>query len=173
MAGNSTNGIGVYGTTSGNAPQAGVYGDDGSPDGAYGVYGFSHVGVAVYGEGTSGAYGVYGNSTISIGVLGNSESGTGVSATSSEGYALQVSGTAQFKGTVQFSSSGVATVAGGDKTVTVTLAGITTSSIVLATIQKPQAGTAIEAAKPTTGSFTITLTKTAIADIPVGWFVIG
>ena len=53
---------------------------------------------------------------------------------------------------MQFSSSGVATVASGDKTVTVTVAGITTSSIVLATI---------------------TLTGKVPTDTTVGWFVIG
>jgi hypothetical protein len=79
--------------------------------GAYGVYGYTRVGTGVYGIGTSGGYGVVGAATIAVGVQGTSESGTGVYATSAGGYAPQAVGTSQFKGSVQFSESGVATVA--------------------------------------------------------------
>jgi hypothetical protein len=133
VAGNSDNGQGVNGTTSGNG-QAGVYGNDASPDGAYGVYGFTRVGTGVYGMATSGGYGVSGDSTIDHGVHGTSESGTGVYATSPEGYALQAVGTSQFNGSVQFSESGVATVAAENSSVTVSEAALSTSSLVLATL---------------------------------------
>jgi hypothetical protein len=79
--------------------------------GTYGVYGYTRVGTGVYGIGTSGGYGVVGAATIAVGVQGTSESGTGVYATSAGGYAPQAVGTSQFKGSVQFSESGVATVA--------------------------------------------------------------
>ena len=171
VAGNSVNGTGVSGETTGNM-QSGVLGSDGSPDGAYGVQGFTRVGTGVYGTSNSNGIGVLGDSSY-IGVQGNSEFGTGVYASSSDGYALQTSGTAQFSGQVQFSTSGVATVPKNSQTVTVELAGMTTSSIVLATIQKAYEGIAIEAATPASGSFTITLTAKAPAKIPVGWFVIG
>jgi trimeric autotransporter adhesin len=154
-----------------------VIGIDDSPDGAYGVQGISRVGVGVYGVGSSGAPGVMGESTIYIGVVGTSPTGTGVagssplgtgvSAASTKGIALSVQGIAAF------SNSGVATVRKDSQTVTVKLAGVTTSSIVLATIQKPGSGIAVEGAAPASGSFRISLTAKAPADIPVGWFVIG
>jgi hypothetical protein len=42
----------------------------------------------------------------------------------------------------------------------------------MATIQTPHSGVYIEAAKPGTGEFTITLSKAATADLPVGYFVL-
>ena len=162
-------------------------GIDNSPEGAYGVSGVSRVGVGVYGSGTSGAYGVQGVSTISTGVYGSSpagagvegnsafgtgvqgvsSSGNGVLAESPKGLALYVSGRAGF------SNSGVATVNKGEKTVTVTVPGITKSGIVLATIQSPHSGVAIEGALAADRKITITLTGNAPANIAVGWFVIG
>jgi hypothetical protein len=90
-----------------------------------------------------------------------------VLATSAKGIALQVSGRASF------STSGVATVRKGAKTVTVTVPGTTDSNIVLATIQKPHSGIAIEGAQPGPGKITITLTSTAPAAIAIGWLVIS
>jgi hypothetical protein len=144
VAGSSTDGDGVYGSTAANG-RSGVAGVDGSPDSAYGVSGQSRVGVAVYGVGTSGAYGVQGESSISTGVYGHSPTGYGVQGNSEK----------------------------GDKTVTVTAAGTRESSIVLATIQKPHSGVAIEGAQAATGKFTITLTVSAPASTTVGWLVIG
>jgi hypothetical protein len=174
VSGSSTNGAGVSGTTSGNN-QAGVSGIDGSPDGAFGVHGFSRVGVAVFGKGTSGAYGVQGESTISIGVYGSSPTGTGVYASSPDGYALQVAGTAQFTGTVLFSRSGEATVAAGKSSVVVSGVALSTSSIVLATLQGYLAGLGVAGvAKDASASkMTIHLTKATTAALNVAWFVIG
>jgi hypothetical protein len=67
----------------------------------------------------------------------------------------------------------VATVAKSDKSVTVTLAGVTVDSIVLATLQELQAGIAVAAAVPSAGSFTITLTGDVPAATNVSWFVIS
>jgi hypothetical protein len=75
-----------------------VAGLDASPKGAYGVLGFSRVGVGVFGEGISGGIGVLGESNTYFGVSGYSDSGTGVYATSPDGYALQTSGVARFSG---------------------------------------------------------------------------
>jgi hypothetical protein len=177
VAGNSDNGYGVNGTTNGNG-KAGVYGDDDSPDGAYGVYGFTRVGVGVYGIGTSGGYGVTGESSIGFGVQGTSESGTGVYATSADGYALQAVGTSQFQGSVQFSESGVAKVAGTRSSVTVSDVALTNSSLVLATLQgAPLPGVSVQTVIPdvATKSFKIILS----AKVPtgktakVGWLVVN
>jgi hypothetical protein len=90
-----------------------------------------------------------------------------VLATSTGGIALKVSGRASF------STSGVATVRKGNKTVTVTAPGTTDSNIVLATIQKPHSGVAIEGAQPGHGKITITLSGKAPAAITIGWLVIA
>jgi hypothetical protein len=150
-----------------------VIGTDGSPDGAYGVYGYTRVGTAVYGVATSGGYGVYGSSTISTAVYGDSAAGIGVLAQSTEGSALVANGPAVFNAAVQFRTSGIAKVKKGSASVTVKVAGMSKSNIVLATIQEPQAGLAVEGAKPANGSFTITLSGKAKATVPVGWFVLG
>jgi hypothetical protein len=112
--------------------------------------------------------GVYGEATSAtgIGVTGASATGIGVEASSTSGVALSV------LGKVKFSRSGVATVAAGKKTVKVTLAGVTASSLVLATPQKAETGVAVNAAAPATGSFTITLTAAPTSSLKVAWFVI-
>jgi hypothetical protein len=177
VAGNSDNGYGVNGTTNGNG-KAGVYGNDDSPDGAYGVYGYTRVGTGVYGIGTSGGYGVTGEATISVGVQGTSESGTGVYATSPYGYALRAVGTSKFEGSVQFSESGVAKVAATKSSVTVSEAALTSSSLVLATLQGAAlTGVSVQTVIPDVAakSFEIILS----AEVPtgktakVGWFVVN
>jgi hypothetical protein len=174
VLGESDKFIGVGGTTLGNGA-FGVVGTDNSPKGGTGVLGQSTRGNGVYGAvgfitGTRGQKAVLGEDSSTgggYGVYGVSVNGAGVYATSPSGTALHVVGKAEF------SNSGVATIPGGDKAVTVTVSGVTTSSIVLATIQKLQSGTAVAAAVPASGSFTITLTQATTADTPVGWFVVG
>jgi uncharacterized metal-binding protein len=100
------------------------------------------------------------------GVAGESDSGIGV-------FALSTSGTALFvNGPVSFTMSGVATVPAHTTKVTVTLAGVTTASLILATAQAVAAKVAVEAAVPGSGSFTITLTKAPTVALPVAWFVL-
>jgi hypothetical protein len=115
----------------------------------------------------SSGHGVYGQSNHGTAVYATSTEGIGVHASSKGGTALEVSGKASF------SNSGVAHVPGGQKTVKVTVDGMTAASIVLATIQAPQAGVSIEGAQAGAGSFVITLSGKASGDLPVGWFVIG
>jgi hypothetical protein len=106
--GDSANGTGVQGRTSGNG-QTAVLGTDAS---------------------SGGGTGVTGNSTHGTGVFGSSANGTGVFAASATGTALTVTGK------VTFSSSGTATVAAGKASVTVSHGGVTPSSLVLATCGK-------------------------------------
>lgn len=196
----SSRGTGVHGTSEHKSGvmgiaksmgEAGVSGVDFATSNGNGVYGQSRFGVGVYGvsfngdgvlgssstsgqsgvKGTdrarSGGHGVFGQSYTGTAVYAISDEGTGVHASSEHGTALQVTGR------TSFSNSGVTTVPGGEKTVTVPVDGMTPASIVLATIQAPQAGIAIEGAQAGAGSFVITLSATAQADLPVGWFVIG
>jgi hypothetical protein len=159
-------GVGVYGASAdgngvvgvANAPsglsanQAAVLGDT-DVSGGVGVLGLSKDGPGVLGESPFGVY-------------GQSDSGTGVFATSTSGLALAVDGP------VTFTTSGVATVPAHATKVTVTLAGVTTSSLILATPQAVAAKVAVEAAVPGSGSFTITLTKAPKVALPVAWFVL-
>jgi hypothetical protein len=123
----SSNDIAVYGSSG----QSGGYGVCGT-----GVYGLGNTN-GVFGESSNaGASGVYGqNDSTGFGVSGSGGTGVagsgtsiGVSASSANGTALQVSGRARF------STAGIAVIASGKKSVTVTLAGVTTSDFILATV---------------------------------------
>jgi hypothetical protein len=108
-----------------------------------------------------------------FGVLGNSPNGTGVLAETDTGTALDV------QGPVEFSRSGLATVAGtvGTPANSVTVKGValTSASLVLATIQQAVAGIAVQgvAKTPSASKFTIPLTKPVKTNVEVAWFVIG
>jgi hypothetical protein len=113
-------------------------------------------GFGTKGQGTNGATGVY----------GESDTGTGVAATSMSGDALHV------VGRVAFSTSGLTTVAANKKTVNV-IASVTTSSIILATLQTDVGSIAVANAVPASGSFRINLTAAPSRPVKVAWFVIG
>ncbi len=146
----------------------GVYGQSNDGDG---VLGFSYHGNGVSGHSSTAnkaaLKGVDVAKSGGMGLFAQSVHGTAAVVTSGEGVALKVSGKAEF------SNSGVATVPSGSKTVTVEVAGLTSSSVVLATIQKPQGSVSIAGAEAAAGKFTITLTAKATSSLPVGWFVIG
>jgi hypothetical protein len=183
-------GDGLTGQTT-TVGQSGVAGIDVTPvKGAHGTYGQSThgtgvLGVSFHGTGMTGfastagesgvsalntakkGYGLFGQANDGVSVFATSADGTAVHASSAHGIALEVSGK------TNFSHSGVVMVPGGGKSVTVRLDGLTSSSIVLATIQRPQEGLAIAGAQAGEGSFEISLSGKAAADVPVGWFVIG
>jgi hypothetical protein len=182
ILGISHGGDGITGQTqtSGKSGVAGL--DFGKTAGAHGLYGQSNLGVGVFGI-SFGGNGIFGQSetvgksaVVGVDLLtkpgGNagsfqSHEGTAVVALSDHGIALHVEGRAKFK------NSGTVSVPAGSNSVKVSVAGLTTANIVLATIQNPQSGVFIEGAQPSSGSFTITLSKKAPAAVHVGWFVIG
>jgi hypothetical protein len=174
--GRSASGTGAYGTSTSG------FGVSGNSRTSYGVYGSSGLGAASSSCGVVGQLGGDGIITgfSNAGVLGADETTagqTGVAGISNNGIAMLAvsrgSGAAlRANGSLEFSSSGVATVKKGSKTVTVKTA-CTSTSIVLATIQKPQTGVYIEAAAPGKDSFKVTLSKAVLADLPVGWFVMA
>lgn len=189
--GHSNFGAGVFGSSShfcgviGNnnsAGQSGVRGlDFSSSAAANGVYGQSNdgdgvLGFSYHGNGVSGHSSTSGKAALKgvdvgkkggMGLFAQSVHGTAAWVTSGEGVALKVTGK------TEFSNSGLAHVASGSKTVTVKVAGLTPSSVVLATIQKPQGTVCVAGAEAGSGQFTITLTGKATSSLPVGWFVIG
>lgn len=189
----AANGWGFYG----NANTYGVFGNGGSvgvlgtgPDGVEGatttsdgngVYGTTNTGTGVLGESTGttglGVYGktagsgsaVYGQATgIGTGVYGDTTDGTGVLAHSTNGTALWVNGSAHF------SESGIAVVPSGSKSVQVTMGGVTTSSMILATVQQ-SGGFYVKYAVPSSGSFTVSINKAPASPktVSVAYFVMS
>lgn len=142
------------------------YGLLGSTEAGVGVYGTTfdsgHAGVGVYGENTGET------DSGGSGVVGIAPNNIGVSAISSNGTALAVSGVATF------TRSGKITVPAGSKKVVVTDVKLSSSSMVLALAQ--QAGApAVRAAVPDVANkrFTIYLAKTALKNVVVAWFVLS
>ncbi|HUC58215.1 MAG TPA: hypothetical protein VMA95_12495 [Streptosporangiaceae bacterium] len=173
------NGVTGQASTSGYSGVAGIdlapdrlgHGVYGQSNNGHGVYGYSYTGSGVVGQGNvkgqSGVAGFDVSKGGGNGVYGHSDHGVAVWCQNSDGIALHVAGKATFK------NAGVVHVASGSKTVTVKVPGMTSSSIVLATIQKAQGTVSIAAAEAGSGEFTVTLTGKATSSLPVGWFVIG
>jgi hypothetical protein len=152
---------GVYGLNSGEGS-----GVEGHSSGANGVYGHSNSPTAsgVYGENFTGAgYGVAGRVAggQGVAVLADDADGSGV--------ALQTTGKLQF-----LNRSGIATVAAGDTSKTVSVQGLTAKSMVMATVQQT-GGFAVQAAVPAAGSFTIYLNKAPVspATVKVAYLVLN
>jgi hypothetical protein len=110
---------------------------------------------------------VAGSSASGVGVAGASTSGTGVKASSTSGTALSVVGKAKF------SRSGSASVGQGGKSKTVTVPGMKSTSLVLATLQTSVTGVYIAAAVPASGKFTVHLNKNTPAAAKFAWFVLN
>jgi hypothetical protein len=159
----------------------GVWGETPST-GGMGVIGYATASTGtttgVWGRADStGGLGVVGYAAASTGktkgVFGRAESpdGIGVLAIAPTGTALSVAGRAQF------TRSGEATILAGKKYADITVAGgLTSRSVVHATLQTYRAGVAIAAVRrnyPSTGKARIHLTKVAssTSSTYVGWFV--
>jgi hypothetical protein len=170
------NGMGVYGlhnTDNGTAP--GVAGETSSTaTDAVGVLGVvlpttaggGSVAVRGINNGSGHGIGVWGTGA-GKGVWGSSPKGTALIGESSSGTALQVNGKAKF------SRSGLVTIPAGMASNTITLSGVTTSSMVIATAQQ-SASVHVKAAVPAAGSFTIYLTGNAPSGgLKVAYFVLN
>ena len=179
-------GFGLRGTSSGGA---GVVGWSISAplsldpvDLAYtGVYGFAPAGpvdgpVGAGVVGVSDDWGVFGNGTVGVygygtfGVVGESSStaaGVTAYAKSTTDLALDV------VGKVRFSRSGRSSIAAGQSTKTVSLAGVSSGSRVFAVLHSNRSGRYVRAVVPTSGSFKIYLNTTVSSTTYVAWFVLN
>ncbi len=161
-------GLGVTGGVFGEGP-TGVLGRSFDQAGT-GMRGESTAptGIGVEGDSSGTGSGVYGLAKSNgVGVFGDTTSGTGVIARSTNGTALDV------RGKAAFSRSGLVTVAAGTATRKVTLAGVTTASMILATAQQDGA-VYVRSAVPASGSFTIHLTgKAPAGGLKVAYFVLN
>jgi hypothetical protein len=173
---NLLGGTGVVGASTA-AQGTGVEGDgltgvDGQSNllGGTGVMGASTAaqGIGVEGESDGSGSGVYGlaNAT-GVGVFGDTTNATGVLARSTTGKALDV------RGKATFSRSGQVTIAAGTTSKKITLTGVTTASMILATAQQDST-VYIRSAVPASGSFTIHLTGQApTGGLKVAYFVLN
>jgi len=118
-------------------------------------------------------WGVEGHATSGLGVVASATTGTAVqAAAASTGWALRTTG-----GRVGFSTSGLATIAAGKSSVTVSPGfDIGPTSKVLATLQGDPGGSTVVrylSNDIVNDRFTIHLSANAVAATPVAWFVIS
>jgi hypothetical protein len=166
---------GVLGQCSGSGPGVlgqgvvggiGVQGDDGGTGRGPGV-----VGQLTNAENASDAVTATTRGTgnaLSASITNTKSSAAAVSATTKgTGHALKVAGR------VAFSTSGLATVAARRSSVTVTLADVTTSSMILATLQTAAGAIGVANAVAARGKFVISLTDAPSHAVKVAYFVLG
>lgn len=192
VSGFSNIGIGVQGATNGGL---GVYGisqattavraDSASLSkpavlgrghgGAAGLVGFSGDALTPVPDGRLDT-GVYGYAvgypprpaTNAVGVFGRSTVGTGVYAQAdTNGTALHA------QGRVTFSRSGRLTITAGHASVTKSVAGLTSSSLVFAVVQSGSGGVWVRKVSPYSGKFTVRLNKSVARSTVIAWFALG
>ena len=150
---------GLFGLNSGGGD--GVYGSSYERNGVDGVSG-SSVASGVYGENDAGGFGLAGRERNNgVAVFADAGDGTGT--------ALRTTGKLQFQ-----NRSGIVTVPSGKKLITVPRSGVTTASMVNATVQQT-GGFFVQAAVPANGSLTIYLNKapTAPGTVKVAYLVLN
>jgi len=180
--------IGVAGDAAGswiNTDETGVFGFANLSPNSTGVVGLSPDGAGVYAVG--GWAGVYATGDLT-GVLGDvGTAGTGVygftgasdapappagvgvyarAGTTSQ-TALQVAGK------VKFSRSGRVAIAEGGASKLVSMAGVTATSYVIATLQTSSSGLYVRAVVPAAGQFRLYLSKAAPKRVVVGYLVVN
>ena len=193
----NTDATGVYGFSNDTNAAAGVWGDtvDGTGvvgTGAWGVYGGGDIGV--FGDADSTGNGVYGFSGEeqgvdlpapppstgvagvagllgSVGVRGHAMSGSAIGVLASSATVAQTA--LQVSGKIKLSRSGRASVGSTSSSRKVTMAGVTTSSYIIATMQTNVSGLYVRAVVPTTGSFTIYLSKAPGKTAVVAYVVVN
>jgi hypothetical protein len=171
VQGTSDSGDGVAGSSN---SASGVHGESTGANGS-GVFGFNLSNSGIKGAGRIGIQGDVGPTQTAVhGFVGNSAApvppaGVGVvaQAQSASLIALHV------KGRAKFDRSGVVTVAGGTSSVTKTLAGVTSSSLILAVLGQDRAGVWVRAAVPSAGTFKVILNKNVASATKVTYFVLG
>jgi hypothetical protein len=143
---------------SGATPNTAILGVADSVAGGAGVHGHGTVCAGVWGTTENGGPGVYGWSDTGVGVL---------AAAPLTRYGLWVDGRSHFK------LSGRTSMTAGKRSFTKSLAGVTSSSIVIAVLQTNEAGVSVRAAVPAAGKFTVYLNKALASGAVVGWIVLN
>jgi hypothetical protein len=178
-------------TSAPNTDESAVYGYANVSEYSSGVWGDSDDGNGVVGTGTTGVFGIgwwgvyaYGRSAVTgdadvgeTGVHGFSGptaaplpvAGVGVQATA--GTTAQIA--LNVVGKAKFSRSGRTYVGTNTYLRRVNMAGVTTSSYILATLQTRRTGVYVHAVVPAAGYFVIYLNKSVTANTYVGYLVIN
>jgi hypothetical protein len=186
----------VYGvvgndTSAPNTDESAVYGYANVSQYSSGVWGDSDLGNGVVGTGETGVFGIgywgvyaYGRAAVT-GDAGTTETGVhgysgatnapipvaGVGVQATAGSTSQVA--LNVVGKAKFSRSGRTYVAAGGSARKVTMAGVTTASYIIATLQTRRTGVYVHAVVPAAGSFTIYFNKAVTATTYVGYLVIN
>ena len=187
-------GVGVMGTSvgwagvQGSSLAAGVYGfSQDSSDAApfentlfTGVYGWSPaypndsgVGTGVWGD--SDEWGVYGSGT--VGVYGFGTIGMIAESASTTNPAIIAFGATdsspalQVVGKMKFNRAGRKTISAGKSSLVVTMAGVTTTSKILAVLNSNRSGRYVRAVVAGSGKFTIYLNSSVSSSTHVAYFV--
>lgn len=187
--------IGVAGDITGivdNSDETGVYGYAALSDVSNGVWGDSALGNGVVGTGFTGVaafgdWGLYASGSTSV--IGDSGSaGLGVYGFAGDSaipippsYGIGVYARAEPQtavalevvGKARFSRSKRVAIGATKTSLKVTMAGVTTASYVLATLQTSVTGCYVRAVVPAAGSFTIYLSKAPGKTVYVGYMVIN
>jgi hypothetical protein len=171
------------GTPAANTDETGVYGFSDESGLSAGVWGDTIGGTGVVATGDWGLY-----ATGRMGVIADvAPAGTAIYAFNGSVAAGEAPGgraiyaraysssqiALEAVGKVRFSRSGRTSIVKGGASKSVTLAGVSTSSYVIATLQTNQSGVYVKAVVPSTNKFTIYLSKAATGTCYVGYLVIN
>jgi hypothetical protein len=173
----------VTGTTDGITTFSAVQAGSGT-----GLYGFTSTGTGVLAVGGSSGNGLDARSSNGTGAMGASYTGSGVYGYAGGTAAPAMTGPAagvvaraidtstlalRVIGRATFSFSGTVTVAANQSRVTVTKAGVTASSLIIATPRTNRAGVYVQSAVPGAGKFTVHLNKKVSGATDVAYLILG
>lgn len=162
-----SNKTGVYGSAGdlGSPGDVGGVADNTDETGVYGFANLSGNSTGVWGDSWDGA-GVLG--TGSVGVWGTGGIGLYGHADSASSYALYTNGKIKFSG-----RAGRSSIGSGHSYKDVTIAGMTSGSAVIATLQTHKSGFYVAAVVSYTGKFRMYLNKSATSTMYFSYIVIG
>jgi hypothetical protein len=167
---NNTGEVGVYGFSDVSGNSTGVWGDTTNGygligSGLVGVYGTGQLGVV--GDVSATGTGVYGFAGSSVAPIPPAGVGVQATAATTAQVALSVTGKARF------SRSGRTRILAGRSARRINMAGVTTSSYIIATLQTRRTGVYVHAVVSAAGYFTIYLNKIVSAQTYIGYLVIN
>lgn len=168
--GRSEGGTGVYGTSASSEDPA-IVGR--SYGGSAGLFGFAGGGAPPAAPQDTGVYGFATGyalrpASAAVGVHGRATAGTGVLAQADQaGTALRVYGKATF------SRSGILTIGAGKASISKSVAGLTSGSLVFAVVRTGDGKAWVRKVKPFSGSFTVYLNKVLSSTTTVSWIAFG
>lgn len=163
--------VGVSGSTAGIAgdtSESGVYGYSDTSSNSTGVWGDTDGGIGAAG---TGDWGVLGAGNIGVVALSGGNAPAYPASAAIFAYAPTTRNALQVNGKVALSRSGRISIAAGRRSYTKALAGVTSTSLVIATLQTLRSGVYIAAAVPAAGKFTVHLNKVVTGTTRVAFVV--